>query len=451
MRPTPYRVVKADKFKAPWWAQRMAYRALRDHMFCVGVCGRQGGKSAFGAWVLLRRAALAPGGESLLLVPTFKMADQGAQSRISELIEVLPGYIWRDQKKYYELWNGHKVWVRSCDDPDSVRGPSVTTTLWIDEGAMVNQEGYQNALATLVTADNPRVLITTTPKGKASWMFRLWTSEDPEIDMARFTFRSQDSPVANPAILKQLGASMTADARAQELHAVFLDPGSLPFHPDDVERLISTPCGQIRGKQLSLGIDLAKESDWTVLTLMNEFGESWILDRWRHQKWPQTEARILRYAREHRAICVVDEGHGGGYGGVMADYLERELSAKRVLRVRTGMVKAKSSLIEALIQDVENGRLRLEAGLYKEQVRREFEWFSAVRKVVRGVEMITYEAPPGEDEHDDCVVSVALANHGRIFGWTRPDPLEGDHSGFYGEVERVSEDIGIAGFGGIPA
>jgi PleD family two-component response regulator len=38
----------------------------------------------------------------------------------------------------------------------------------------------------------------------------------------------------------------------------------------------------LRGKERSLGVDLAKEKDFTVCTLMNELGEAWLLGRWQH-------------------------------------------------------------------------------------------------------------------------------------------------------------------------
>jgi len=188
-----------------------------------------------------------------------------------------------------------------------------------------------------------------------------------------------------------------------------------------------------RGEQRSLGVDLAKEKDFVVCTLMNEFGETWVLGRWRHTAWPDTERRIGQLAREHDALVVLDVGHGGGYGGVMYDYLERELGRGRVMGVRTGNLGMKEQLCETLVADVENRRLRVEKGELTPHLRHELTFFESHREVVGGAPRTRYHGPQGdgEDDHDDCVISFALANWGRVHGWEGPQD----------EVEDLSEYV----------
>ena len=176
-------------------------------------------------------------------------------------------------------------------------------------------------------------------------------------------------------------------------------------------------------------MDLAKEKDWTVCTLMNEYGEAWLLGRWQHVAWPDTERRITELAERHEALVVVDIGHGGGYGGTMHDYLERALKggAHRILGVHTGNVGFKAQLCEQLVQDVESRRLRVEQGDHTDQLRHELTFFECHREVVAGgTERLRYHGPrgDGEDDHDDCVLSLALANYGRLHGWERQGETE---------------------------
>jgi phage terminase large subunit-like protein len=338
--------------------------------------------------------------------------------RLRELAVPLGGR-WSETRGELALRNGHVVSVRSADRPDAIRGLTLDTALWVDEAPLVSRQAWDAAQGCLVAAAAPRVLLTGTPKGRTGWLFELWRQRDAEV--ARFRFRSGDSPVANPAVIARLRASYGALAAAQELDAVFTDDRSQPFPPDAVDRFLVADALPFRGARRSLGLDLAKQKDFTVCTLMNEFGEAWVLGRWRHVAWPDTEARVVRLAEEHEALVVIDVGHGGGFGGALHDYLVRALGKARLLPVRTGNLGVKAELIETLSADVEHGRLRAErAGPHADQLRHELLWFAATRRVSAGVERITYEGPAGEEEHDDCVLSLALANWGRLHGWSAP-------------------------------
>lgn len=424
-RPRPLAVKPtADGFR-PWWAQRLACRLEREAMIVLGVAGRQGGKTEWGVWRVLRRAALRPNGQSLVLVPTYRMGLVHS-ARMRRLTVMLRGE-WKEQKQVLVLPNGHHVWLRSSDRPDAARGLTIDATLWVDEAALVAEEAWNAALGCLVAAQDPLVLVTTTPKGKGNWVYRLWTKPG-NLNVARFLFRSQDSPYAGP-ILETLRETMGGAMSLQELEAVFTDDRSSPFPPALVERMMK-PLPR-RGERWVLGLDLAKERDWTVVTEMNEFGEAWIIGRWQHVAWPDTQARVVELARARRALVVIDEQFGGGYGGAMSDYIEKDLGKENVLRVRTGNPRVKAEIIEGLIGDAEHGRVFVDSeGSWSGDARHELLFMTSTRTVSAGVERVSYQGPSSDTEHDDCVISLSLANYGRVHGERPVDPLAGDFSAF---------------------
>lgn len=405
-RPLALRVM-GEGFR-PWWAQRLACRLEREALIVVGVAGRQGGKTEHGTWRVLRRAAMRPNGASLILVPTYRMGLVHA-ARLKQLAEGLRAD-WREQKQLLVLSNGHHVWLRSADRPDACRGLTIDTSLWVDEAALVSEPAWQAALGCLVAARDPFVLVTTTPKGKNNWVYRLWTDRERK-DVARFLFRSADSPYAGP-VLDSLRASMGAAMSLQELEAAFTDNRSAPFPPELVERMMRPLT--MRGERWVLGLDLAKERDWTVVFAQNEFGESWVLGRWQHVAWPDTQARVVELARARKALVVVDEQFGGGYGGAMADYLDRDLGKENVLRVRTGNPRVKSEVIEHLAMGAEHGRIVVDSsGPWSADVRHELLFMTSTRTVSAGVERVSYQGPAAEGEHDDTVIALALASWGQ--------------------------------------
>ena len=409
-RERPIAVRPMPREFVPWWAQRLACRLEREAMIVMGVAGRQGGKTEWGVWRVLRRAAMRPGGNSLIVVPTYRMGLVHS-ARLKRLAVHLQAE-WREQKQTLVMRNGHHVWLRSSDRPDAARGLTIDATLWADEAALIAEEAWQAALGCLVAARDPLVLVTTTPKGKNNWVYRMWTKPG-NASVARFLFRSADSPYADQQVLDTLRETMGGAMSLQELEAVFTDDRSCPFPPELVERMLR-PIDR-RGTRWVLGLDLAKERDWTVMTEVNEFGEARIVGRWQHMSWPDTQAKVVEAAKARGALLVVDEQFGGGYGGAMADYFERDLGKHRVMRVRTGSQGVKAELIESLVRDAEHGRLTVDSsGQWSGDLRHELLFLTSSRVVTAGVERVRYQGPQSEGEHDDCVISLALANWGRI-------------------------------------
>ena len=412
--PTPYK---------PWWAQRLFHRS-RAPIRTV-VAGRQSGKTHSAAEETVRVVCSRPGTESCLLMPSYK-SSEGAMRHLLRALKPLEGkYVWREQKKVFIFWNGAKLYVRTEDgakDGVPTRGLTLDGILWVDEAAYVSRKTWDAARLTQAAVKNPLAIITTTPCGK-NWVYDEWHAGAPGTykpgDMNEsFRFRSIDSPFCNPSFIEDMRVKLGTKKALQELNAEFLGDAGAAFDVDDIKALLDSPL-QIRGEQRTLGIDLAKEVDYTVITLMNELGEAWILSRFKNVDWPDVEKRILSAQKEHDALICLDLGHGGGYGGAMKDYLERSLGKGKILPVKTGMLKTKAEICETLIKDVQNRRLSVCNRRFADNIRHEMVFFESHREVKGGSELMTYHGPEGDgdDDHDDIVISLALANWGRIHGW----------------------------------
>lgn len=446
----------------PWWAQRHFHRSTAR--IRVIVAGRQSGKTHSAAEEVVRLMLRRGGSCSCLLMPTYK-STKGPLKHLRRALSGLLGppgpagrWRWFEVDKCFRLFNGAELYVRTADDKEGVptRGLTIDGVLWVDEAAYVPREAVDAARFTQAAVTDPRVIVTTTPAGK-NWVFEEFEAGRPGPKRKRFNesfrFRSIDSPYCTPEFIADLKEKVGPRRAMQELTAQFLGDANAAFDPDDVAALF-VPGLTIRGEQLTMGLDLGKEQDYTVATLANEFGEAWIVGRWRRVKWPDQEKRVTDLAKRHSALVVVDEGHGGGYGGNMADYLERTLGAGRVLRVKTGNLGVKAQIVELLKADVENRRLRVHDDEPGKVLRHELTFFEAHRTIVAGVERWRYHGPQSgkaekadattededDEDHDDCVISLALANWGRVHGWEGGDPLKGDFSGF--DPDRPMDESG---------
>ena len=394
--------------RMPWWAQRLAIAGVAP--LVMAVSGRQVGKTELGAHWILKDWPADSRGQGLLLTPTYRIGLTSSR-RMRELASRL-GASWNQTDGCLIMPGGQIIWVRSCDRPDAARGIEQLERLWIDEVTLISSQAWEAVQGCMVSAKDPRVLLTGTPKGKGHWAYRLWTDdEEPPIKIA---MRSGDSPISNKKVIARLRRQMSSTIAAQELDAKWVDQELIPFPPEAVERLFHalTP----RGNAWTIGIDLAKVRHWTVVTAMNELGEAWVIGRWRHVAWPDTNERLKGLvARYEASVIWIDEGHGGGYGGVMADFLAREFGEARVERVRTGNPGTKSEIIEALSADIEYERIRVDrVGGHADQLREELLQVVGDRRLTAGVERIIYPGPIDEDDFDDCVISLALANWGRL-------------------------------------
>ena len=412
--PTPYN---------PWWAQRLFHRSTAPIRTIVAA--RQIGKTHAAAEEVVRICCRRPGCESVLLMPTYKSSEGALRHLRRALVSLAGRVVWREQKKVFLFWNGHKLYVRTEDgakDGVPTRGLTLDGVLWVDEAAYVSRKTWDAARLTQAAVKDPLAILTSTPCGK-NWLYEEWHAGIPGTykpgDMNEsFRFRTSDSPFVNQAFIEDMRIKLGTQKALQELDAQFLGDAGSAFKKDDIDYLLNAPL-VIRGDQRTLGIDLAKEVDYTVITLMNELGEAWILARFKNVAWPDVEKRILSFQKTHDAIICLDLGHGGGYGGAMKDYLERKLGKGKILGIKTGNLGVKAEICETLIKDVENQRLAVDPARFKDNLRHEMVFFESHREVVGGVERMRYHGPEGrgDDDHDDCVISLALANWGRIHGW----------------------------------
>lgn len=416
--------VKALRWSyVPWSEQRKFHRSRAT--FRVLVAGRQAGKTRAAAAELVRVMLEKPGSYSALLAPTYMIA-RAAIRTVQELVKDLPGFTWKEQRKELHGPCGSVWGVFSADRKEVVRGPTINGLFWVDEAAFLSETAWTAALGALGAVADARIVVTSTPAGK-NWLHREFTSRDPANES--FRFKSEDSPYCNRALVARLREKMSRERAAQEFDAVFVDNLLLTF--PDRSRLYVDAFPPHQGPlSWYLGVDLGKTQDWTVAILMNSYGEATVLGRWQAGEsdeakfWPTATKRIAAWAQHHGALVVVDAGGpAGGPGGVLADYLESPEFNVRCLRVKTSEPGTKQRFVEQLAADVQWSRVTVLRNEHTDQLDHELGTFQGVKRVVQGREVMAYEGPQLEGEHDDMPISLALANWGRVHG-TAPKARE---------------------------
>lgn len=107
------------------------------------------------------------------IAPTYQMA-RVIERKIQEVLKLDPA-LWK-QVEYragppptYTFPNGWVIEVRSADNPDSLRGPTISA-VWFDEVAAADEYAFDVIMPTLLANDGA-FLGTTTPRGVTNWIY----------------------------------------------------------------------------------------------------------------------------------------------------------------------------------------------------------------------------------------------------------------------------------------
>jgi hypothetical protein len=181
-----------------------------------------------------------------------------------------------------------------------------------------------------------------------------------------------------------------------------------------------------------IACDIGKQNDYSVVASLRGSGDSprkyavVSLDRWRHEKYQVTIAKLLQMARRHPDAAVAIDG--GGVGRPVVDLVRDGLPRRKVYSVvSTGgrnvnagqepgdVCVPKRDLIETVRVLLQNRRLIFSPELpLLRELQTEFRQFEEKRTEKLNV---TYE---GAGAHDDMVSAVAI---GCWVGENQPRPL----------------------------
>jgi len=407
---------------APHPAQ-IAIHQARDKRFRTVCTGRRFGKTLCLAAELLDRGGSEKAGEYGWIAPTYNVADRGIEAirMIAEgNIEVSGRAPTRVE--FRTKIGMTRIWFLSADNPDNIRGFGFQGVV-IDEAAAIPVSVWHYVLRPTIAQTLGWAVFVSTPKGR-NWFYDLYTrGMDPnEKDYASFTFPSKASPFFPAKEWEEAKRTLPADVFRQEYEAEFMEDSAGVFRNVDA---CTVGGGQLAGgsedyhRNVVIGCDVAKHTDWTVLIAMDaETGRCFAIERFNHLDWPIQKERILGFARKYRGRIILD---ATGVGDPIYDDLKRVYGDIEGFKFTSG---SKTALIQRLIVAVEQRKVswpgtgrEFEQKLAKPAKEDNGSWEILTAEMKRyEYEIspsggITYNAPSGY--HDDCVMALALANHRR--------------------------------------
>ena len=202
--------------------------------FKVCVMGRRWGKSYL-AMNEMAKFARHPNQKVFYVAPTYRQAKQIIWD---ELKEKLLACRWvkkiNESDLTIKLVNNSTIYLRSADNPDSLRGVSISF-LVMDECAMIDQKTWSEVLRPALSDQKGHALFITTPKGK-NWIYDLWQGAKIHDDWAAFQSTTLEGGQVDDAEIEMARNELDEKSFRQEYEATFETYAGAIYYNWDAER-----------------------------------------------------------------------------------------------------------------------------------------------------------------------------------------------------------------------
>ena len=365
--------------------------------FLVMDAGRRWGKTVTGLNWLLEGACSGPG-EYWWVAPVYAQSRMAFRKLVTAARKGGADKAFRSVGKKemrIEMINGAAITFKSADNPETLRGEGLMRAV-IDEAARVQRDAWDEVLRPTVSDTGGKVLFISTPKGK-NWFFEIWTrGQDPlQPEYQSWKRTTADNPRVSGEDIEQARRSLPVDVFNQEYLAEFLENQAGVFR-NVAACMKSTPSKPIPGTRYIAGLDLARLTDFTVLTILDSSGRQVYIDRFNLLDWAVQKSRVIEaVTRYNKALLLLDST---GIGDPIFDDLKRAGLNVEGYKFTND---SKGRLIEALMLAFEKEEIPI---LDDPTQRHELEIYEYT---MNRSGTVSYSAPAGY--HDDCVIALALA------------------------------------------
>jgi hypothetical protein len=309
------------------------------------------------------------------------------------------------------LKTGAEAQMLSANNPRSLSGDGVS--LWlVDEAQELTLEAYENLYPSTAERDGI-IIMAGVSEGEGPFKEISYRGDHPADNPEYLTIRKTtfDNPFVPRRRIELAKRTLSPEKFAQLYLAEWQEALSHLFR--EVERHVAPlPAYLADGGWGFLapfrpnwlyygGVDLARLSDWTVVTLFDHTGLLVAWDRFTNVDWALQKGRILALARAYGwPRFAVDST---GVGDPLCQELQAAGLAVEPVQISTNAVKR--SLVDSLAIEIGAGRRHYP---HLSTLLEELTRYEAHRSRTPGSNVIQYRAPAGV--HDDWVMSLALAN-----------------------------------------
>jgi hypothetical protein len=349
------------------WQQEV-YKA--DNRFKVVAAGRRCGKSRLSAVTLLIEALNCPEGSAVMYVaPTMGQA----RTIIWDLLHDLGRPVIKAShvnNLEITLINGRKIMVRGADNPDSLRGVSLTY-LVMDEVAYIKADIWERVLRAALSDKKGRAMFISTPAGRNHFYdwFKLGQSGEDE-EWKSWHFTTADNETIDPKEIESAKKTLSSFAFRQEYMSSFDTAGTDVFkaewfklkkEPKEGDYVVAIDLAGFEevGKQASASKKRLDETAIAIVKITDDGG--WWVKSIEHGRWDikATAQKILTIIRDYqpRSIGIEKGALKNAVLPYLSDFMRKDNVYAHIVDLTHGNKKKADRVVWSLQGRMEHGRV----------------------------------------------------------------------------------------------
>lgn len=332
------------------------------------------------------------------VAPTYKQAKNIGWQMLKTALRIDSS--WKFNEVDLSAYNSEvetKIELKGADNEESLKGVGLQGVV-LDECATMKSNVFPEVIRPMLMDSGGWAMFIGTPKGK-NWFYDIYNMQSVSDDFESWRFPTSVNKYILPSELEQIKSEMPEDLYNQEIMAEFMEDSAGAFR--NIRQCITGDLElPVRGTVYSMGVDLAKHQDWTVLTVLDQTSRHLVYhERMQKMDWTDMKLRIQEVAHRYNNALVTLDATGVG-DPIFDDLLNVGVSCVGFKFTN----ESKKQLIERLQVALEQRLITFPRipVLLDELQRYSYEMTPEGR--------VRYNAPEGY--HDDCVISLALAVHG---------------------------------------
>jgi len=241
-----------------------------NNRFKIIISGRRSGKT-MSAITSLAKYSRHPNKKCMYIAPSYRMAKQIVYD---DLYQMLKERNWlkavNKSDLAFTLVNGSVIYLRSADNPDSIRGIGLDYVV-LDEAADISEEAWKAVIRPTLSDKEGSAMIISTPKGRG-WLYDVYNDAKHLNDWASWQFTTAEGGIVSEQELAQARIDLDERTYKQEYEAEFVDYSGLIYYAFGEHNIKDMNFTNNEHTTLNVGIDFNLDPGCAVIAFKHANG-----------------------------------------------------------------------------------------------------------------------------------------------------------------------------------
>lgn len=276
----------------------------------VASCGRQVGKTTTACYMAIKSCFILPKNVKNVKIGYFMPSHSQCKITFEKILEMLGEYSGVSANKSslrLTFPNGSYIQFKTTAN-ENFRGFKCDY-IFLDEAAYIPDSIYEKITACNIVSRSAgigKTFVLSTPRNK-NWFYNLFTEQSSTKFTIKFT--SYETRFIEHEVLDEYKKTMSKDMFANEYLGEFITGNSKFF---DIERAITINTNTASKDGRYAAIDWGMENDYTVLTIINNKKEVCFYKKWRQIDWQVLIQEIAKTLMLYGNPICYSESNGIG-------------------------------------------------------------------------------------------------------------------------------------------